>query len=203
MSPNLTSYKSLQSNLFIKIECPYYKATPNATPSAFNFLFSDRLGTYILASTGETYVGLGSLLGVTSSSSELRSSSDELTLTISGVPNSSISEIINSRIKGSKVTVRRVVFDASTGIIISESNNPMIRFVGFVNNLAIDEEYDVETRSSSNTVVLSCSSVVDILDRKVAGRKTNDSSMKKFYPTDLSMSRVTTLESSYFNFGAK
>jgi hypothetical protein len=203
MTINLTGYSALQSNLFVKIECPYYKPTPIATPTSFNFLFSDRVGSYILASTGDTYVGLGSLLSVTSSSSELRSSTDELTLTISGVPDSSIGQIINSRIKGSKVTVRRVLFNANTGIIISESGNPMIRFVGFVNNVAMDEEYDIENRTATNTIVLSCSSVVDILDKKVSGRKTNDTSMKKYYSTDLSMDRVSTLESSYFNFGAK
>lgn len=203
MTLALTSYKSLQSNLFVKIECPYYKSTPTSTPSSYNFLLSDRLGSYTIASLGETYVGLGSLLSITTSNSELRTSSGELTVTISGVPNSSISEIVNSRIKGSKITVRRGLFDATSGTLLSVIGNPMIRFVGFINNLAMDEEYDVENRSASSTIVLSCASIVDVLDKKVAGRKTNEASQKKYFPNDLSMDRVTSLESSYFNFGAK
>jgi len=203
MTLNLSAYKSLQSNLFVKIECPYYKDTSSATPVAHNFLFSDKLGSYTISSIGETYVGLGSLLSITSSNSEIRTSSGELTITISGVPNSSIAEIMNSRIKGSKVTVRRALFDTSSGALAAVDGNPMIRFVGFINNLALDEEYDLENRNSTSTIVLSCASVVDILDKKVSGRKTNDSSMKKYFASDLSMDRVASLESSYFNFGAK
>lgn len=203
MTLDLASYRSIQSNLFVKIECPYYKATPQSTPVSHTFLFSDRLGRYTWAATGETYPGLGSLMSITSSNSELRTSSGELTITISGVPNSSISEIINSRIKGSKVTVRRFLFQSPNGALAAVTGNPMIRFIGYVNNLAFNEDYDVENRSSTSTIVLSCSSVVDILDKKISGRKTNDASMKKYYPSDVSMDRVTSIESSYFNFGAK
>lgn len=201
MTLALDNYAALQSNLFVKIECPYYKTSEVSTPVEYDFLFSDRIVPYTL--NGDAYVGLGKFMSITSSSSELRSSSGELTITLSGIPNSSISEIIHSRIKGSKVTVKRAVFDANSGSLISIDGNPMARFVGYVNNLALDEEYDVENRISSNTLVLTCSSIIEIMDRKVSGRKTNPSSMKKFYPGDLSMDRVPTLENSYFDFGAK
>jgi hypothetical protein len=201
MTLALNSYSALQSNIFIKIECPYYKASAGATPIEYDFLFSDNIVSYTI--DGDSYIGLGKFMSITSSASELRSSSDELTITISGVPNTSIAEIIHSRIKGSKVTVKRAVFNANTGELISITGNPMSRFIGFVNNLALEEEYDADNRQSTNTIVLSCSSVVDILDKKIAGRKTNPASMKKFYSDDTSMDRVPTLESSYFDFGAK
>jgi hypothetical protein len=79
----------------------------------------------------------------------------------------------------------------------------MTRFIGFVNNMALDEEYDTENRISSNTVVLSCSSVVDVMQNKISGRRTNPASMKRFYSSDISMDRVPTLINSYFDFGAK
>lgn len=201
MTINLDSYPVLQSNLFVKIECPYYKTSEGATPVAYDFLFSDRINSYTLE--GDTYSGLGHLMSITTSGSELRTSSSELTITISGIPNSSISEIINSRIKGSKVTIYRAVFDANTGSLISISGNPMTRFIGYINNLALNEDYNFDSRTSSSTIALACASVVDILDKKISGRKTNSSSMKKYYPSDVSMDRVTALESSYFDFGAK
>jgi hypothetical protein len=37
---------------------------------------------------------------------------------------------------------------------------------------------------------------------KIAGRKTNSRDQKTFYPTDLSMDRVTQLANSNYNFGA-
>lgn len=201
MTLALDSYAALQSNLFIKIECPYYKTSSGATPAEYDFLFSDRIVPYTL--DGDSYVGLGKLMSIGSSASELRTSTGELTITISGIPNSSIAEIIHSRIKGSKVTIKRAVFNANTGALISITGNPMTRFIGFVNNLALEEDYDVENRQSTNTLVLSCASVVDIMDKKIAGRKTNPASMKKFYSSDISMDRVPTIESSYFDFGAK
>ena len=51
-------------------------------------------------------------------------------------------------------------------------------------------------------MILTCASNVDILNNKVQGRKTNSESQRKYFPTDLSMERVATLENSYFDFGA-
>jgi hypothetical protein len=36
----------------------------------------------------------------------------------------------------------------------------------------------------------------------MSGRKTNSESQRKFFPNDVSMDKVTALESSYFDFGA-
>jgi len=187
---NLTSYSALQSNLFVKV-----------TLSGSTLLFSDKLESTVIA--GDTYVGLGKLLAISGSNSELRSSSQELTISISGVPDTSITDIINSEIKGSPVIIRRGLFNAATGAFLSAvAGNPIIRFTGYVNNLSFDEEYDVDTKTSSNTMILTCASNVDILNNKVQGRKTNSESQRKYFPTDLAMERVSTLESSYFDFGA-
>jgi hypothetical protein len=115
-----------------------------------------------------------------------------------------ISDIVAANIKGNPVRVLRGLFDASTGTFLSAvAGNPVNRFVGYVNNISLEEEYDVDSRDSSNILLLTCASNVDILDNKIAGRKTNPASQKKFYSTDISMDRVPSLESSYFDFGAK
>jgi hypothetical protein len=44
--------------------------------------------------------------------------------------------------------------------------------------------------------------VVNVLENKVAGRKTNPKSQKQFYPSDRSMDRVPTLKGATYNFGA-
>ena len=201
MTLALTSYEAVESNLFVKIAVEYYKATPAATPSSVDLLFTDRLVSTTLS--GDTYVGLGKLVSITSTNSELRATSNDLTITISGIPNTSIAEIINSRIKGSIVTILRGLYDASTGQFLSSvSGNPVTRFKGFVNNVSLEEDYDVENRSSTNTIVFTCSNIVDIFENKIAGRQTNPSSMKKFYSTDISMDKVPNLENTEFDFGA-
>ena len=196
---DLTSYDAIESNLLVKIEVANYKANAAATPIAKDLLFSDRLEEY--ADGADSYVALGNFLNITSSASELRVSGYDLTISIAGIPDTSIYEIVNSDIKGSKITVQRALFDGSDGSLISVTPNPVTRFLGYVNNLALDEDYDVVNRTSTNTLVLSCTSVVDVMNNKIAGRKTNSSSQKRFYSTDISMDRVSRLEDTKFNFG--
>jgi hypothetical protein len=44
--------------------------------------------------------------------------------------------------------------------------------------------------------------VVEQLSKKISGRRTSSEDMKKFYPGDLSMDRVSSLARTNFNFGA-
>lgn len=188
---DLTSYGSIESNLFVKI-----------TLESSSLLFSDRLVSTVI--NGDTYVGLGKLLSISGSSSELRSTSGEITIGISGIPDSLISDIISANIKGNPIRVTRGLFNATNGNFLSAvTGNPVTRFMGYVNNISLEEEYDVDTRDSANTLLLTCASNIDILNNKISGRKTNPASQKKFYSTDLSMDRVPSLESSYFDFGVK
>lgn len=194
-------YESIASHLFVRLAVDYYKANSAASPTSTVLRFSDRLTPYTI--NAESYVGVGRLMSITASASELRASSGDLTITLSGIPDTSIYEIVNSRIKGSSVTIFRGVFNANTNALISVAGNPMTRFKGYVNNLALEEDYDVDARQSTNTLILSCSSIVDQFGNKIAGRKTNPSSQKKFYPSDLSMDKVPNLENSFFDFGAR
>jgi hypothetical protein len=93
------------------------------------------------------------------------------------------------------------LFTPGTTNLIPITINPIGRFFGFVNNYQLAEDYSIETRTASNTIVMTCSSVVDVLDNKISGRKTNPASQKLYFPNDLSMDRVPSLVNSVFNFG--
>jgi hypothetical protein len=189
--------------LFVRLAIDEYATEPGGTYTANVLRFSYKNVSVSIG--GEEYLGLGRLMAITGSNSELRVSGGELTITISGIPNSSIAEIVNSKIKGSKVNVYRVLFNATTDAPLDNVGNPLGRFNGFVNNYSLNEDYDVDARTSSNTIVLSCSSVVDVINNKIAGRKTNPQSFKRFSSigsADTSMDRVPTLKNATFNFGA-
>jgi hypothetical protein len=141
-------------------------------------------------------------MSISSSTSELRVSGGEVVITISGIPNSSIAEIVNSKIKSSPVRIYRALFNAETGAFLSIEGNPVGRFSGFVNNYSLQEEYDEQSRTSTNTIVLTCANNIDILSNKVSGRRTNPQSQKNLYPNDTSMDRVPNLINAYFDFGA-
>jgi hypothetical protein len=188
---SLDSYKAIQANLFVKI----------TITGGTNLLFSDRIQSTSIG--GDTYVGLGNLMSISGSNSELRSSGQDLTISISGIPDSAISDITGSSIKGSGVKIIRGLFNATTGSFLNAiTGNPITRFSGYVNNVALDEEYDVLDKTSSNTIILSCASNVDVLNNKISGRRTNNESQNKFFPNDVSMDRVSAIESTYFDFGA-
>lgn len=200
MTGSLSNYKSIESHLFVRIEVEYYKSSPEASPTSQILKFSDLKTSFTINS--ESYVGLGNLMAITASNSELRSSSGELSITISGIPNSSNYEIVNSRIKGSPVKIYRGLFDPISGALLDIEKNPVLRYSGFVNNYSLQEDYNIDTRSSTNTILLICNSTVDVLQNKISGRKTNPVSEKRFYPNDLSMDRVPSIENASFNFGA-
>jgi hypothetical protein len=200
MPIDLSSYTSVETGLFVRIEVDYYKTAPGDTPTSTVLRFSDYRGTVTIDS--ESYVGLGRLLGITSTTSELKGSTSSVTITISGIPDSSIAEIINSRMKGCPIKIYRVVFDPVTGTKLAITGNPAGRFFGIISNYSLEEDYNIDQRTGTNTISLICSSNMGFLENKISGRKTNPESMKRFYPTDVSMDRVPNLVGANFNFGA-
>jgi hypothetical protein len=189
MALNLSSYTNIATGLFVEI----------VVSGSTTLRFSDYNQTITIS--GNEYKGLGQFVSISTSSSELKSSSGSITISLSGIPNTSISEITSLKIKGAQITVLRVFFDAVTGSVLSISGNPAGRFFGIVNNYTLNENYDNDSRTSSNTIDLICSSVVEILQNKIAGRKTNPTSFKAFYPSDVSMDRVPSLSGANFDFG--
>lgn len=210
-SPSLSYYtldslRTIRTHLLIKIIIPQYKVNPADAYTSQVLTFSDLPLTTSVTLDGLSYSGLGRLLAVTQTRNELHPSSSELTITLSGIPNSSIYQIVNSKFKGSSVEMYRAFFDPVTGGILAvnpeNGGNVMGRFRGFVNNYALNENYDVDNRTSDNTLNIICKSTVDVLTNKVNGRLTNPTSQKRFFPNDLSMDRVPALQGASYNFGA-
>jgi len=195
---NLDSYTSVKTGLFVRLQIDQYRTSSGGSYSAQVLRFSDYDSTVTIDS--ESYIPLGKLLNITPSTSELRTSSNTITVTLSGVPTNSIAEIIHSKIKGSPIKIYRGYFDVATDAQIGDFES---RFIGRINNYSIQEEFDVENRTASNLLLLECASLVDLLSQKISGRKTNPQSHQAFYPSDTAMDRVPTLKGTKFNFGAQ
>lgn len=195
----LSTLKAVESHLFVRIQVDQYKSSGTDTFHNEVLKFSDKRDAYTI--NGEEYLGLGKLVSVTASNSELRSSSNQVSVTISGIPQSAIAEILNSKIKGSPLRIYRVLFDPITGEKLDIATNPLIRYRGFISNYTLQEDYDVVKRTATNTILLVCSSSIDMLNNKYSGRKTNPECENKYFPADKAMDRVPTLQNSTFNFG--
>ncbi len=195
MPINLTSYTALRTALFVRIAIAEYRTGSTGSYASQVLRFSDHNANFTINS--ESYVPLGNLLSITNTTSELRSTGNTVTITLSGIPTNSLGEIIYSKIKGSEVKIYRAYFN-NAGAQISTTQQ---RFFGSINNYSLDETYDVFARTASNTVQLDCLSNVTILQNKTAGRKTNPESMKRYYASDTSFDRVPSLIASQFDFG--
>jgi|OM-RGC.v1.016586772 hypothetical protein len=193
---NLDAYTGIKTSLFVKIEVEEYRTSAGASYAPEVLTFSDHNETIAIGS--DLYIPLGNLLGVTSSQSDLRPTGNNVNITISGIPDSNLAEIIHSKIKGSRVTIYRAYYDISTNVQI---NSMQFRYKGVVNNYGLEEEYDVLAKEATNTILIECLSNVDVLANKVAGRRTNPDSMKKFYSTDKGFDNITSLKNRSFDFG--
>lgn len=195
----LKDYDAIQSNIFVRIAIEEYKANSGSVfaPQVLRFTDSTTPRTF----NNEEYVSLGKLMSISSSASELQVSGNQVSVAITAIPNSAIYEIVNSKIKTSSIIIFRAFYDPVTNLPLDVTPNPIGRFSGIVSNYTLSEEWDPTTRTSTNTIVFACASQVDILQKKIAGRATSSSSMKKYFPSDLSMDRVSVLEKATFDFG--
>jgi hypothetical protein len=176
--------------MFVKLDIPDYDI----------LTFSDYHKSYTL--NGTTYQGLGQLLSISDTASSLRATGQELTISISGVPDGNIADVLTTPIKGSSLTILRAFFDSTTGALLSIAGNPVGKFNGVISNYTIADDLGEGDRTGSLTITFVATNVVDLLNNKVTGRRTNPLDEKEFYPTDQSFDRVPSLAQSNFNFGA-
>ena len=149
---------------------------------------------------GNTYSNIGNLMGVSSVTSDLKATASEISITLSGIPSNSISNIMSQEIKGSEIEMYRGFFDPNTHQLLdlSPNTNPVQKFKGIVTNYSISDDIDMGSGIATSTIVLACNSAVEILGKKVSGRRTNP----RDFPDENSMNRVLALSNSNFQFGA-
>jgi hypothetical protein len=197
MAINLTSYSGLRAATFVRISVTDYRTTPTGSYTPTVLTFSDHNSAFTIDS--DTYTPLGNLLGISDTSSELRQTNQDINITLSGIPNDNLGEVLYSKLKGSEVQVYRAYFTQAGAQIGSTQG----RWQGTVNNYNLDEEYEVLQTTATNTVQINCISSYNLLARKVAGLKTNPNSMKTYSALDTSFDRVPSLIGSQFDFGVQ
>lgn len=159
---------------------------------------------------GDTYLGLGHFLGMDQIQDDLRATSNQLQISLSGIPKASgelglgtyssyVSLILDQKIKGSLIKIYRAFFNLTTDELLADSVS--LRFSGYISNYSITDGLDLDAKLNTKTVILQCASVNAILERRIAGRRTNSTDQKFFYPTDIGMDRVAVISNTSFDFG--
>jgi hypothetical protein len=151
---------------------------------------------------GITFSNLGALLNVGDVQRDIKATSDDMTIQLTGIDPTNIGIILGSEIKGSLVEVWRGFFDSNNQIITTPTTQFFKRYQGIINSVSITEDFNSELRQRIATCSIACSSMRRVLENRLSGVKTNKSSWQFIYPNDTSMNRVSEISNTYFDFGA-
>jgi hypothetical protein len=144
---------------------------------------------------GVNYLALGGLLQVGSQQRDIRVTSGDTTIALSGVSGNNIPIVLGTKIRGSKLEILRGFYDAN--MVLETPVYP--RFTGIVTNYNISE--DREAQDDNFTVSIAASSYKTVLENRIAGRKTNKESWRYFNSNDASMDNVYAISGVQFDFG--
>jgi hypothetical protein len=152
--------------------------------------------------SGITFSNLGMLLQLGDIPQDIKSTSDDITISLTGIDPTNVGLILSSNIKGSTVEIWRGFLDSNNQIITSPSTQFFKRYTGIINSVGISEDFDDQARTRVATCTISCTSMRKVLENRIAGLRTNQKSWQFFYPSDTSMNRVAAISNQYFDFGA-
>jgi hypothetical protein len=152
--------------------------------------------------SGITFSNLGMLLQLGDIPQDIKSTSDDITISLTGIDPTNVGLILSSNIKGSTVEIWRGFLDSNNQIITSPSTQFFKRYTGIINSVGISEDFNDQARTRVATCTISCTSMRKVLENRIAGLRTNQKSWQFFYPSDTSMNRVAAISNQYFDFGA-
>ena len=151
---------------------------------------------------GITFSNLGALLSVGDVQRDIKATSDDMTIALTGIDPANVALILSNDIKGSTVEVWRGFFDSNNQIITTPTTQFFKRYQGIINSVALTENFDTEQRTRVATCSISCSSMRIVLENRLSGVKTNQNNWQFLYPNDTSMNRVAEVSNTYFDFGS-
>lgn len=152
--------------------------------------------------SGITFSNLGALLSVGDVQRDIKATSDDMTIALTGIDPTNVGIILGNDIKGSLVEVWRGFFDSNNQIITTPTTQFFKRYQGIINSVSITEDFNSEARTRIATCSISCSSMRRILENRLSGVKTNQNNWQFIYPNDTSMDRVAEISNQYFDFGS-
>ena len=145
---------------------------------------------------GQEYTPLGGLMAVGHQQRDMRVTSADTSVSISGIDGDNMATVLDTKIRGSKLEITRGFYDDNY-ILTSTAQ----RFTGIVTGYSIVEER--QENDDNFTITLNASSYKTVLENRIAGRKTNPVSWKEYSPTDTSMDQIYSLADQWFDFGGK
>lgn len=150
---------------------------------------------------GMTFSNLGSMLSISAIDRNIKASSADLAISLTGVDGANVAVVLAANIKGSNIDVWRGFLNGNNQIITSPTQQFFKRYSGIVSNCSITEDFNDQLRTRIATVGITCASFRTILENRIQGIKTTPKAWNFIYPSDTSMNRVPVIAATYFDFG--
>lgn len=190
--PAVSGNKALVINAeFVKLTI-YNDVSNIANTNVYTFSSSYKSETI----DGTVYTPLGGLLAVGVQQRDLRITSADTSITLSGIDGNNIYIALGTKIKGSKLEITRGFYNNSYVL-----SNTAHRFTGIITSYNIGEDLQLDNDTDNFTVTVNASSFKTVLENRIAGRKTNPSSWNVFSAADSSMNNIYSISDQNFDFG--
>lgn len=145
---------------------------------------------------------LGQLVRVNDVTRDIKSTANETTFSLIGIDTANLGFVLGQQIKGSQIEAWKGFFNTNGELITSGGAGGLYQyFNGYISSYVIAEQWMEEVRSYVGVITVAASSIQLILQNRIAGRYTNDSSWQFFNSGDTSMNRVSVIQNVNYFFG--
>jgi hypothetical protein len=156
----------------------------------------------IAAVDASPFQSVGTLLAVGQVQRDIKSTANDTTVSLSGIDTSMLGFVLGQNVKGSPIQLWHGFFDTNGALITTGGTGGLYQyFNGIITSFSIGEQWMDEARMYVGTISVSASSIQLILQNRIAGRYTNNSSWQFYNSGDTSMIRVPFIETINYQFG--
>lgn len=148
------------------------------------------------------FQSVGTLLAIGQVQRDIKSTANDTTISLTGIDTAMLGFVLGQNVKGSPIQLWHGFFDTNGALITTGGTGGLYQyFSGIITSFSIGEQWMDDARMYVGTISVSASSIQLILQNRIAGRYTNDSSWQFYNNGDTSMNRVPFIETINYQFG--
>ena len=158
--------------------------------------------TLVSAVDSTEFSAVGTLMKVGDVQRDIKSTSNETTVTIVGIDTALLGWVLGQNVKGAQIQMLHGFYNTDDQLLTSGGSGGLYQFFsGIITSFTISEVWMETSRSYVGTITIAASSIQLILQNRIAGRYTNNNSWQFFNSGDTSMNRVNFIETINYQFG--
>lgn len=167
------------------------------------YLFSTApMAITVPAVDANPFNALGQFVRINDVTRDIKSTANETTFTLIGIDTANLGFVLGQQIKGSQIEAWKGFFNTNGELITSGGTGGLYQyFNGYISTFTISEQWYDEQRTYVGVITVAASSIQLILQNRIAGRYTNNSSWQFFDSNDTSMDRVSVIQNVNYLFG--